>query len=205
MKYGWIETAKKIQAIAQSGLAYSDNKYDIERYEELREISIEIMSQFTDLEMEKVRDLFTNETGYQTPKVDVRGVVFKDGKILMVKEEIDNKWSLPGGWADVGLTPAEVTEKEVKEESGLDVKPIRLLAVLDKKKHPHPPSPYHIYKIFIQCEIIGGEAHSGLETSEVGFFDRNNLPELSIDRITESQMKMLFEYLDNPHKEVAFD
>jgi ADP-ribose pyrophosphatase YjhB (NUDIX family) len=205
MIYNWIETAKKIQAIAQAGLAYSDNKYDIERYEELREISIEIMSQFTDLDMEKVKELFANETGYQTPKVDVRGVVFKDGKILMVKEVIDNRWSLPGGWADVGLTPAEVTVKEVKEESGLDVKPVKLLAVLDKKKHPHPPSPYHIYKLFVKCEIIGGEARSGLETSEVGFFDRNHLPELSIDRNTESQIMMLFEYLDNPNKEVVFD
>lgn len=205
MKYEWLDIAKKIQSIAQAGLTYSDNKYDIERYEQLREISIEIMARFTDADMDKIKMLFSNETGYQTPKVDVRGVVFKDNQILMVKETIDGCWSLPGGWADIGLTPAEVAVKEVREESGLDVKPVRLLAVLDKKCHPHPPSPYHVYKIFILCEIVGGDASAGMETSEVGFFDRNKLPELSVERNTESQIRMMFGFLDNPYKVTVFD
>jgi ADP-ribose pyrophosphatase YjhB (NUDIX family)/uncharacterized protein YfkK (UPF0435 family) len=205
MKYDWLETAKKLQSLAQAGLTYSDNKYDIERYEELRYISMEIMSKFSDTEMETVKNLFSNETGYQTPKVDVRGVVFKDGKILMVKETIDGCWSLPGGWADIGLSPSEVAVKEMREESGFHVKPVRLLAVLDKKLHPHPPSPYHTYKIFILCEITGGEAGTSIETSEVKFFDRNNLPPLSIERNTESQIQLMFDFLDNPHNDVVLD
>ncbi len=205
MKYKWIEIAKRIQALAQSGLHYSKNEYDIERYEELRNISIEIMSDFTQTDMEKVRNLFANEKGYQTPKVDVRAVVFRDNKILMVKEKIDNCWSLPGGWADVCYTPSEVAVKETREEAGLEVKPIRLLGVLDKKEHPHPPCPYHIYKIFILCKIVGGKTMPGIETSDVQFFDRNNLPQLSVTRNTKSQINTLFEFLDNPKKQVIFD
>ena len=144
MENYWLETAKKLQALAQSGLAYCNNQYDIERYEELRNISADIMAKYADIEIKTVKDLFCNETGYQTPKVDIRGAVFKDNKILMVREKLDGAWALPGGWADIGLTPMEVAVKEIKEEAGLEVKPIRLLAVFDKKRHPHPPSPYHI-------------------------------------------------------------
>ncbi|SHJ82587.1 ADP-ribose pyrophosphatase YjhB, NUDIX family [Geosporobacter subterraneus DSM 17957] len=205
MNYPWIEIAKRIQALAQSGLTYGDNCYDIERYEALRAISIEMMAYFSDTEMEKVRDLFANETGYQTPKVDIRGVIFQGDKILMVREKIDGCWSLPGGWADVGLSPAEVVVKEVWEEAGYEVKPLRLLAVIDKKHHPHPPSPYHIYKIFIQCEITGGGANAGMETSDVGFFGKDELPELSKDRNTLSQIYAMFEFLEDQNKPVLFD
>lgn len=205
MEFYWLEIAKKLQAMAQSGLAYSNNQYDTERYEELRNISAEIMAKYTDIEVEKIKDLFCNETGYQTPKVDIRAVVFREGKILMVREKLDGAWALPGGWADIGLTPGEVATKETKEEAGLDVKPVKLLAVMDKKCHPHPPSPYHVYKLFIMCEIIGGNLSAGMETSEVGFFGRNELPELSVERNTESQIMMMFEFLDNPKKEVLFD
>lgn len=205
MEHYWLEIAKKLQAMAQSGLAYSDNQYDIERYEELRNISAEIMSKYTDIEIETIKDLFCNETGYQTPKVDIRGVVFKGNKILMVKEKLDGAWALPGGWADVGLTPAEVAIKEIKEEAGLEVKSVKLLAVYDKKCHPHPPSPYHVYKIFIMCEIVGGTTAAGLETSEVGFFEIDELPELSIERNTESQIRTMFEFLIDSNKETLLD
>ncbi|AOT70254.1 NUDIX hydrolase [Geosporobacter ferrireducens] len=205
MKYPWIEIAKKIQALAQSGLTYANNSYDIERYEALRDISIEMMALFSDMEMEQVRELFANETGYQTPKVDVRGVIFQENKILMVQENIDGCWSLPGGWADIGLSPAEVAVKEVLEEAGYAVKALRLLAVMDKKNHPHPPSPYHIYKIFIQCEITGGAPKAGMETSDVKFFGKNELPELSLDRNTQCQIYKMFEFLDDPHKPSLFD
>jgi ADP-ribose pyrophosphatase YjhB (NUDIX family) len=205
MKYQWLDWAKRIQALSQTGLAFSKNVYDIERYEELRNISVEIMSEYTDLEMQKIQDLFTNEIGYQTPKVDVRGVVFKDGQILMVNENWDNKWALPGGFCDVGLSPSENVVKEIKEESGFDVIPVKLLAVFDKNKHPHPPDPYHYYKIFILCEIIGGAATTGIETNNIQFFSENNLPELSTSRITESQIHALFEFLRNPEKETLFD
>jgi len=201
----WLDWAKRIQALSQSGLAFSKDVYDIERYEELRKISVEIMAEHTDLEMNKIEGLFTNETGYQTPKVDVRGVVFKDGHILMVKENIDDKWALPGGFCDIGLSPSENIVKEIKEESGYDVIPVKLLALLDNNKHPHPPEPYHYYKIFILCEIIGGESAVGPETSQVEFFSEHNLPVLSTNRNTESQIKMLFDFLRHPHKEAIVD
>ena len=205
MNYQWLEWAKRIQALSQNGLTFSKDVFDIERYEELRKISVEIISEYSELEMSKIEDLFTNEIGYQTPKVDVRGVVFKDEQILMVKEKKDDKWALPGGFCDVGLSPSENVVKEIKEESGYDVMPIRLLAVLDKNKHPHPPDPYHYYKIFILCEIIGGKATVGIETSSIQFFSENNLPKLSTSRITESQIHSLFEFLRMPEKETLFD
>lgn len=205
MEKYWLSVAKRIQSLAQSGLAYSENKYDIERYEELRDLSVEIMSKYTDMEIEKVKGLFANETGYQTPKVDIRAVVFKENKILMVKEQLDGCWSLPGGWADIGYSPSEVAVKEVREEAGFDVRPLKLLAILDKKCHPHPPCPYHIYKIFILCEIVGGKIKTGIETSEVGFFDRDGFPNLSVERNTESQIKTMFEFLDNPDKGILLD
>ncbi|QMU31103.1 NUDIX hydrolase [Adhaeribacter radiodurans] len=201
----WLAFAKRVQAIAQAGLTYAVNDYDTERYEELRAISVEIMQELSGEDPDKIRALFTNENGYQTPKVDVRAVVFRENKILLVHEKIDNCWSLPGGWADVGYSASEVAVKETREEAGLEVKPIRLLAILDKKHHPHPPSPYHTYKIFILCKAIGGSLQQGMETLDVGFFDRNNLPPLSLERNTDSQVQILFEYLENPEKEVYFD
>lgn len=205
MELYWLEIAKKLQAIAQSGLAYSNNMYDTERYEELRNISAEILANYTNIGTEKIKVLFCNETGYQTPKVDIRAVVFRDSKILMVREKLDGAWALPGGWADIGLTPGEIAVKETKEEAGLDVRPVKLLAIMDKKCHPHPPSPYHVYKLFIMCEIVGGNLAAGMETSEVGFFERNELPELSVERNTVSQIKVMFEYFNDPSKEVMFD
>ncbi|MCM3710384.1 NUDIX hydrolase [Sporosarcina luteola] len=205
MSTQWLNWAKQIQALAQSGLAFSKDIYDIERYEELRKISVEIMSQHTDLEIHKIESLFTNETGYQTPKVDVRGVVFKNDQILMVKENIDGKWALPGGFCDIGLSPSENVVKEIEEESGYDVIPVKLLALLDKNKHPHPPDPYHYYKVFILCEIIGGEPAVGPETNQVEFFTKNNLPPLSMNRNTESQITTMFEFLRDPKKKTIFD
>jgi ADP-ribose pyrophosphatase YjhB (NUDIX family) len=201
----WLEWAKQLQSIAQAGLTYSKDVYDLERFELIRNISVEILSQQTNIDKTIIKNLFTNETGYATPKVDIRSVVFRDNKILMVRENTDGDWSLPGGWGDIGLTPSEVAVKEVKEESGFDVKAIKLLGVLDKKCHPHPPSPYHVYKMFIQCEIIGGQAKEGIETSAVEFFAENELPSLSIARNTESQIKMAFKYLHNPQEPVYFD
>jgi ADP-ribose pyrophosphatase YjhB (NUDIX family) len=205
MENKFLEVIKRIQAIAQNGLAYSQNVYDIERYEELRGISVEIMADISETGVSAVKNLFAGETGYQTPKVDVRAVVFKDGKILMVKEKADGCWSLPGGWADVGLSPGEVAVKEVREEAGLLVKPRRLMGILDKKFYPHPPSPYHTYKIFILCESIGGETGCGTETSEVSFFGYDHLPELSMIRNTPQQLRMVFDFLDDPGREAFFD
>jgi ADP-ribose pyrophosphatase YjhB (NUDIX family) len=204
-EHPWLEYAKRVQALAQAGITYAENSFDLERYQELSEISVRLMSELSGTEVTRVRDLFTNEDGYQTPKTDVRAVIFQDGKILLVREKVDNCWALPGGWADVGYSPGEVAVKETREEAGLEVSAGRLLAVLDKKCHPHPPSPYHTYKIFIRCQILGGTLQQGSETLDVQFFGREELPELSVERGTVSQLQLMFEYLDNPNKEPVFD
>jgi len=205
MSYKWLEWAQKIQSLSQAGLTYSKDVYDIERFQELREMSSEIIATYTGLSMEKATDLFATEKGYQTPKIDVRGAIFKENKILLVKEKYDGCWALPGGFCDVGLSPAENIVKEIKEEAGITVQAKKLLALLDANKHPHPIQPYHYYKIFIQCEVIGGELQSGVETSAVEFFAEDELPMLSTNRNTVSQIQLLFEFLRDPHKEAIFD
>jgi ADP-ribose pyrophosphatase YjhB (NUDIX family) len=204
-----LSVAKRLQSIAQAGIFYSEDKpFDRERYEEISDLSVQILSQLTDEPIEKIGNLFTQERdGYQTPKVDIRAVVFNDsGEILMVKEKVDGCWSLPGGWADVGYTPAEVAVKEVREETGLNVKTVRLLGVFDKKNHSHPPEGWYVYKIFILCEKIGGEiSKDTTETSDIQYFSLENLPPLSEPRNVYNQVKMMFDYGNNPSKEVYFD
>ncbi|MFO7657596.1 MAG: NUDIX hydrolase [Bacteroidales bacterium] len=200
-----LDIAKQLLSIAQSGLTFSENKYDLDRYRQIKETGLNLMEQASGIPFEKLAVLFSSEKGYQTPKVDVRGVVFREDKILMVRETIDGLWSVPGGWADVGLTPFEIAKKEVFEESGLIVHPERLLAVLDKRSHAHPPDIFHIYKIFILCSEIGGKMANGLETSEVGFYGLNELPPLSLTRITKEQIEMMFDFKINPEKPAICD
>ncbi len=196
MQKKWLEWARAIQAIAQTGLTYADDKYDIERYQQLNEIASEILGNHTKLPDDFFNEIFTAQEGYATPKVDVRGIIFEKNKILLVKEKSDNKWTVPGGWADVNLSPAENVVKEIKEEAGVDSKAKRLLAVYDRAKHNHKPDyPFHVYKIFFECEISGGELTPGLETSAVKFFDLSELPELSERRILESQIKRMHELI----------
>ena len=200
MQLKWLEWAKQIQAISQAGLAYSKDIYDLERFEMLRDLSVEIMNQYTEVESDKIKTLFAGETGYATPKVDVRGVIFEQDKILLVREKLDGDWALPGGWADIGLSPKEVVVKEVKEEAGLEVQPVRLLGVLDKKFHDHPPAASHVYKMFILCEVTGGEAQAGLETLQVGYFGEDELPPLSEERVTLKQIQWLFQTRNSAHE-----
>ena len=204
-----LSIAKRLQSIAQAGIFYSEDKpFDRERYEEISDLSVQILSNLTDEPIEKITNLFTQERdGYQTPKVDIRAVVFNElGEILMVKEKVDCCWSLPGGWADVGYSPSEVAVKEVREETGLEVKTVRLLAVMDKKNHSHPPEGWYVYKIFILCEKIGGNILSNtIETSDIQYFSLKNLPPLSEPRNVYSQIKLMFEYRDDDKKEVYFD
>jgi len=200
----WLEIAQSLQSIAQAGLTYTENKFDVERFEQIMQISKDIISDYSEMKMEKLHEIFTLETGYLTPKVDVRAAIFRDNKILLVKERIDGKWALPGGWADVGLTASEVVVKEVKEESGLDVEAEKLLAVFDKKCHPHPPEIYYVYKLFFLCRETGGNLTSGIETSEVHFYAINELPELSENRNTKSQVEQMFFLKDDPG-ETLFD
>jgi ADP-ribose pyrophosphatase YjhB (NUDIX family) len=206
MEHKWLDWAKKIQSLSQAGLEYSKDMYDIERFVELRKISAEMMKEYTNVkDFQTIEQLFLNETGYQTPKVDVRGVVFQDEKILLVKEKHDGLWSLPGGWADIGLTPSENTVKEIREESGLETKARKLISVWNRSSHPHPPSAYEIYKIFIECDIIGGSIKSGMETLDAGFFSEDSLPPLSVGRITHSQLQTLFAYRRGEIQDVLFD
>lgn len=203
-KHKWLEIAQSLQSIAQAGLTYSDNKYDLERFEQILQISKDIITDFSEIKMEKLHEIFSLETGYLTPKVDVRAVIFREDKILLVKEILDGRWALPGGWADVGLTASEVVVKEVKEESGLQVEAKKLLAVFDKKCHPHPPEIYYVYKMFFLCREVGGSLQTGIETSEVCFFGMDELPELSENRNTRSQVEQMF-LLKANQRDTLFD
>ena len=194
----WLEWARTIQALAQNGLAYSEGPFDRERYEALREIAIEMLAMQADDDVARLRGLFREEKGYATPKVDVRGVVFADGKILLVQERRDMKWTLPGGWVDVFDRPSRAAEREVREESGYEVRATKLLALWDRSLHGHPPSLHAIYKAFFRCELLGGAPRRSIETADVGFFAEDALPELSLPRTTPSEIARMFEHLRHP-------
>jgi ADP-ribose pyrophosphatase YjhB (NUDIX family) len=189
--------AKRIQAIAQTGLHFTENVFDRERYEELRELSVLLADQVVEAPLHKIRDLFTADRGYQTPKIDIRAVVLKDGQLLFARERVDQKWSLPGGFADVNYSPKEVAEKEVREETGLEVVATRALAIIDCNKHNFPPGEFHYYKIFILCELTGGELRGSIETLEANFFHFDNLPELSLNRINAEVIEIIKQQIDN--------
>jgi ADP-ribose pyrophosphatase YjhB (NUDIX family) len=198
-----LTCAQRLQAIAQAGLAYATSPYDVERYEEVRLLSARLLHAITSEPFEKIIRVFASETGYQTPKVDVRAVLFRGvDQVLLVKETIDQgRWTLPGGWADVGYTPFEVAAKEALEETGLVVKAVRLLALLDTREHPHPPQPWYVYKVFIRCEVVGGSLmQETSETSGARWFRSDELPtlELSTDRVTHSQLDRIFQFAEQP-------
>ncbi len=201
----WLEWAQRLQAIAQNGLTYTENPFDIERYNLIREIAAEMLATYSDGEPHYILDLFARDVGYATPKIDVRGVVFQDNTILLVKEREDGCWTLPGGWIDVGESPSESVEREVYEESGFQTRAVKLLAVYDRNKHPHPPMLHHTYKLFFLCELLSGSATPSIETTEVGFFAENEIPELSIARVTSCQISKFFDYSRNPDWHTAFD
>lgn len=187
-----LQWVSQLQAISQNGLTYSKNEFDIERYHQLEQVSKEMAAYFSDKDTHTVEQLFSIDTGYATPKLDVRAFILKDKKLLLVKERSDNLWTLPGGWVDVNESPSESVIREVREETGFDVKVTRLLALWDKLKHDHPPQWPHTYKIFFLCEIISGEKKANLEISEIDFFKIDKLPDLSIHRVTQSQITRLY-------------
>lgn len=201
----WLRWIKELQSIAQEGLTYSPDPFDHKRYEAIRNLTAEIAANYADLSFAHVKDLFAQEYGYLTPKLDIRGVVFRDNKILMVKEHEDDLWSLPGGWSDVNISPGETAAKEVFEEAGYTVKPKKILALYDKLKHSHPFELPHAYKCFILCEIITGNPQTSIETTEIGFFAEDALPPLSKKRVVESQIKRMFEHLYHPEWPTDFD
>ena len=201
----WIKWSMEIQSLAQSGLAYTDNVYDIERYERLREISTEMLAEKTDLSIEKVKDLFCNETGYQTPKIDTRAVIFKDNKILLVHEN-NNTWSLPGGWCDVLESVKSNTVKEVKEETGLDVNAIKVVAIQDRNKHNKPIYAYGVCKVFILCDVISGEFEKNIETTEIKYFSQDEIPNnLSDEKTNKEQIEMCFKAYNDKNWQTQFD
>ena len=201
----WLEFALRIQSIAQAGLEYGTDKFDRERYAELRKIAAEMIATKADVSPDKVYGLFCNETGYQTPKVDTRAAVFVNNKILLVHEN-NGTWALPGGWCDVDQSVATNTVKEVQEETGLAVTPIRLIAVQDWRKHNAVNYIYGVVKIFLMCRYDSGRFEENLETSEIGYFDRDTLPDnLAVEKCTREQIMMCFDAHDNPNWQVLFD
>ena len=206
MSSNQLNLIKRINAIADTGLIYTEGDYDKERYEELKKISMELMAQVSDKPMEALKDFFVPSENYPTPKVDIRGFVLNEkDEILLAKESVDGKWTIPGGWADIGSTPSEIAKKEIWEETGLEVKVARLLAVYDKQVHPHPPEPYYIYKLIFLCQITGGELKPGFDMLGADFFLMNELPDLSKERILETQIKQLYQIVKSGSEKVYFD
>lgn len=200
----WLEWAIELQSLAQAGLTYGKDIYDKERYERIRAISAEIVSNYADIAIVKVKDLFCNEVGYQTPKLDTRAAIFKDGKILLVREN-NGKWSLPGGWVDVNVSVKENTIKEVKEESGLDVSADRIIAVQDRAKHNFPVYAYGVCKIFVLCSVLGGQFVENIETTEFQYFSEFEIPELAEEKNNLEQIKMCFRAYRAENWETEFD
>lgn len=209
----WLVWARRIQALAQSGLHFTKDVYDRERYEALRGVAAEMMAAHSDTDMRRIEDLFARQTGYATPRVDVRGAVFdRQGRILMVREKIDDgRWTLPGGWCDVNQSAAECVVREVREEAGLEVRAVKLAAVYDRAKQGHePPYPFHIYKMFFLCDALDDTsvAHpDGYETTGVAYFAEDAIPvgELSEARIRASQIARMFAHRRDPALPADFD
>ena len=196
--------AVELQSLAQAGLFYGKDVYDKERYQRIREIAAEMMAERTDLPAEKIAGLFCNDVGYQTPKVDTRAAIFKDGKILLVRE-MDGNWSVPGGWCDLDQSPMENTVKEVKEEAGLEVSVCSVIAVQDRDKHNEPPYAYGVVKIFYLCQALGGSFSPNSETTETRYFAEEELPNLAEEKCSREQIKMCFEAYRSPEWKTQFD
>lgn len=200
----WLELARELFSISQSGLAYCKNEYDLDRYRRLQEMSAEMIADKTGLQKENIMQVFSMQAGYATPKIDVRGAVFRDGKILLVQERADNNWAMPGGWADIGDMPSAMVEREVLEESGLRARAVKVIAVYDANR-VEPMEFFHAYKIIFLCELLGGEMSTNHETLAVDFFDLAHLPPLSIERTNQQMIDEAFEHVRNSNRPTFFD
>lgn len=203
----WLGWVQQIQALAQDGLAYTQNPFDIERYQALRRLSAQIMAEYGQSDFELLERVFAAEAGYATPKLDARGAVFQDGKLLMVLEKADGGWTLPGGWVDVGESPRSAVEREVREESGYEARAVKLAMLIDRNapKNGHPPYIFHLYKLFFVCELTGGSPLESIETGGAAFFAEDEIPPLSTARTTRSEIRRLFEHYRQPHLPTDFD
>ena len=200
-----LDWARKVQAIAQNGLAFTQDPFDRERYTQLADLVASILSTELDVPVDRARGFWEAEEGYATPKVDVRGGIFEDGRVLLVRERSDGKWTLPGGWVDVNDSPSGAVAREILEESGYQARPVKLAALVDKLRHPHPPGIHHIYKLFFLCERIGGAPAVSSETDAVQFFPVRALPELSTGRVLASQIERLYQHHLHPELPTDFD
>jgi ADP-ribose pyrophosphatase YjhB (NUDIX family) len=201
----WLEWARQIQALSQSGLAYTQNYYDIQRYHRLMEISAEMVEDRTAQAASELLASFVSQVGYATPKVDVRAAVIREGKILLVQESRDQRWCMPGGWADVGELPSISVEREVREESGFEVRAQKVVGVFDANRGAGPLSFFHAYKIVFLCDCVGGSAQTSEETTAVGFFPFDELPPLSTLRTNERHLAEVVAHLKDPRRATAFD
>ena len=197
--------AERLQLIAQAGLTYSQNPYDLQRFDQIQSLAAEMLAADSTIPQEKIKTLLADERGYQTPKVDVRAVIVREGKMLFVKELADGGWTLPGGWVDAGDQPGSAAEREVWEESGYTARATRLLAVLDHRLHGYPLYFFHIYKLFFECEITGGAPATSLETGGVAWFGPEETPELSLARTTPEIIQLMFQQVQDPQAPALFD
>jgi 8-oxo-dGTP pyrophosphatase MutT (NUDIX family) len=201
----WLEWAREIQALAQTGLTFTENRFEMERLRRLMEIAAEMVEAHTAQEREPLVEDFLSQPGYATPKIDVRGAVVRDDRILLVQERTDGRWCMPGGWADVGEYPSRAVAREVWEESGFEVVPCRVVGVYDANRGGVPLSFYHAYKIVYLCEILGGEANASDETAAVDFFSFEDLPTLSSFRTNEVHLVEVQAHLGDANRPTAFD
>ena len=203
----WLSWARQLQAVAQSGLTFARDPYDRERYEQIRALAAKIMAEGSGADLSHIEGLFTGQSGYATPKVDMRAAIFRDASVLLVSEKADGgRWTMPGGWADVNTMPSENVEREVREEAGLIVKARKLAAVFDRDKSGHPsPLPFHVYKMFFLCDVEGECEKSELETAAVKYFPIDDLPELSLERLLPRQIQRLYEHYQSPSMPTDFD
>lgn len=202
-----LEIARELAAIAQTGAHFAKDPFDAERYERLRHLAALLLSGGSDAAAGQILAWSKAEFGYATPKVDVRAFIAQGNRVLLVREDADEgRWTLPGGWADVNETPSESVVREVEEESGYSVKVVRLLGVLDRERQGHvPPFPYHVYKLFFQCEIVGGAPRANRESSECAFFARDSLPPLSVSRVLPQQIRAFFAAVESGRGEALYD
>lgn len=188
----WVQWAVELQSLAQAGLTYGKDAFDLQRYQRIRDISAQMMSHMTEIPLDRVKDLFCGDRGYQTPKLDTRAAIFEDGKILLVQER-DGRWSLPGGWVDMDISVGENVVKEVREEAGLTVTAEKVIAIQDRAKHNLPVYAYGVCKVFVQCAAVGGAFDENLETTGSGYFSLEELPELADEKNTKEQIALCFQ------------
>ena len=201
----WLEWAREIQQLCQTGLAFSESEYDSQRYKRLTEVAAEITASHSDIHRHELTENFLAHPGYATPKVDIRAAIIENNKILLVQEIMDNKWAMPGGWADVGESPATAIIRETKEECGLDVLPVKVVGVYDANRSGRPLELFHAYKIVFLCEKVGGNTRTSTETIDVDYFTFEDLPQLSTARTNKQHLKDVFAHLSNPSLLTIFE